>query len=129
MPKHINKVKSLTTGSFFIVIISVFLGMLMVFSYESSLAKDALSEVGPILPSVTVGITAIVEESLGSKLLNTGFGKAIYQVFGNFKKGFAILNNENGERVYQYSNIPGDGIQVEVDYKSGNNKYQIVPNF
>lgn len=112
----------------FVVVVSVLIAVIVLFSYHSSLANGSVSETASGAPAANgqVGVSATVEDFLGTRLFDSGFGKAVYQVYGNISKGFAIINSESGERVYNYTSMPGDGVQIEVNNK---NNYTVTPNY
>jgi len=117
------------TAVFFVVTITALLMVILSLAYSDSYASS--SNVSGIADpeytfAGTILVTASVEESLGVKTLSNDFGRIVYLIYGNFRKGFAVISNETDADVYRYDIMPGDGVQVDLD---NSENYKIVPNY
>lgn len=117
------------TAIIFVVTVTAILMVVLSLSYQDSYASHSNAS-GIINPeetfSDTIIVTATVGESLGVKNLSNDFGRIVYLIYGNFRKGFTVISNETNTEVFRYNNMPGDGIQVDLD---NSNDYKIVPKY
>jgi len=101
--------------AFFLVIITLLIGFYVSSSQrahidleEETITKKSTSQGNQI------NISAEVLLSGGYKFISGAHDSNTYSVFGNYENGFLFLNRDNGEIIYKYPTIPGDGILVSI---------------